>query len=104
MHITGGVPPQPKTYRCRVGEDYRMPLPMEVCQALQVRPGHQVDLLVQGDWVEMRHAWPCCQLCGGSKNLRIVRPSFLCEDCVARIRALDLALPPLPEDAGLREG
>ena len=71
MRITGGVPPQPKTYRCRVGEDYRMPLPMEVCQALQVRPGHQVDLLVQGDWVEMRHAWPCCQLCGGSKNLRI---------------------------------
>ena len=64
MYLTGGIPPQPMVYRCTVDEEWRICLPVEVRQALNVRPEHRVDLTVKGNKVEMAHAWPCCQLCG----------------------------------------
>ena len=67
MYLTGGIPPQPMVYRCTVDEEWRICLPVEVRQALNVRPEHRVDLTVKGNKVEMAHAWPCCQLCGGSE-------------------------------------
>ena len=70
MYLTGGIPPQPMVYRCTVDEEWRICLPVEVRQALNVRPEHRVDLTVKGNKVEMAHAWPCCQLCGGSEGLR----------------------------------
>ena len=79
-------------------------LPSEVCQVLQVRTGHRVDFRILEDRVELFHAWPCCQLCGGSEKLRQIRHSFVCTACLEAIRAADLSLPPLPDDAGLREG
>ena len=66
MRLTGGVPPQPKFYRCAVQEGDLVRLPSEVCQVLQVRTGHRVDFRILEDRVELFHAWPCCQLCGGS--------------------------------------
>lgn len=33
-----------------------------------------------------------------------IRHSFVCTACLEAIRAADLSLPPLPDDAGLREG
>ena len=68
MYLTGGIPPQPMVYRCSVDEEWRIQLPVEVRQALNVRPEHRVDLTVKGNKVEMAHAWPCCQLCGGAEN------------------------------------
>ena len=106
MYLTGGIPPQPMVYRCTVDEEWRICLPVEVRQALNVRPEHRVDLTVKGKKVEMAHAWPCCQLCGGSEGLRRFRRSvFLCEPCLKQVWEQDLdRLPPLPEDAGLWEG
>ena len=79
MYLTGGIPPQPMVYRCSVDEEWRIQLPVEVRQALNVRPEHRVDLTVKGNKVEMAHAWPCCQLCGGAERLRRLRRSvFLC--------------------------
>ena len=101
---TGHVPKQPVVYRCEMDAEGFILLPVQVQQALGLQAGHRVDLQVLGDRVQMSHAWPCCRLCGGSRKLRIVRPSFLCEDCLERIRALDPDTPPLPEDVGLREG
>ena len=106
MYLTGGIPPQPMVYRCSVDEEWRIQLPVEVRQALNVRPEHRVDLTVKGNKVEMAHAWPCCQLCGGAERLRRLRRSvFLCEPCLRQLREQELdRLPPLPEDAGLWEG
>ena len=104
MRLTGGVPPQPKFYRCAVQEGDLVRLPSEVCQVLQVRTRHRVDFRILEDRVEFFHAWPCCQLCGGSEKLRQIRHSFVCTACLEAIRAADLSLPPLPDDAGLREG
>ena len=104
MGLIGGVPLQPKFYRSAVQEGDLVRLPPEVCQVLRVRPGHRVDFRVLEDRVELLHAWPCCQLCGGSEGLRQIRRSFLCRSCLEEIRAADLSLPPLPDDAGLREG
>ncbi len=106
MYLTGGIPPQPMVYRCTVDEEWRICLPVEVRQALNVRPEHRVDLMVKGNKVEMAHAWPCCQLCGGAERLRRLRRSvFLCEPCLKQLREQELdRLPPLPEDAGLWEG
>ena len=73
MYLTGGIPPQPMVYRCSVDEEWRIQLPVEVRQALNVRPEHRVDLTVKGNKVEMAHAWPCCQLCGGAERLRRLR-------------------------------
>ena len=78
-------------------------LPSEVCQVLQVRTGHRVDFRILEDRVELFHAWPCCQLCGRSEALYLVRPVFVCKNCLDRIRALDLSRPPLPDDLGLLE-
>ena len=103
MRLTGGVPPQPKFYRCAVQEGDLVRLPSEVCQVLQVRTRHRVDFRILEDRVELFHAWPCCQLCGGSEKLRQIRRSFLCNACLEAIRAADLSLPPLPDDAGLRK-
>lgn len=105
MYLTGGVPPQPKFYRSAVQEGDLVRLPPEVCQVLRLRPGHQVDFHVLEDRVELLHAWPCCQLCGGSEKLRRIRRSFVCQTCLEAIRTADLSLfSPLPDDAGLREG
>lgn len=56
MYLTGGIPPQPMVYRCSVDEEWRIQLPVEVRQALNVRPEHRVDLTVKGNKVEMAHA------------------------------------------------
>ena len=105
MCLTGGVPPQPKFYRSAVQEGDLVRLPPEVCQVLRLRPGHRVDFHVLEDRVELLHAWPCCQLCGGSEKLRRIRRSFVCQTCLEAIRTADLSLfSPLPDDAGLREG
>ena len=81
MYLTGGIPPQPMVYRCTVDEEWRICLPVEVRQALNVRPEHRVDLTVKGNKVEMAHAWPCCQLCGGSEGLRRFRGSRIWTAC-----------------------
>ena len=101
MRLTGGIPPQPKVYRCAVEEDGLLRLPVEVRQALNLRPGHRVDFRVLEDRVEVVHAWPCCRICGSSKELRLVRPVFVCGECLRRIRDMDLTRPPLPDDMGL---
>ena len=51
MYLTGGIPPQPMVYRCTVDEEWRICLPVEVRQALNVRPEHRVDLTVKGNKV-----------------------------------------------------
>ena len=104
MRKTGSNAEPSKLYRCSVGEGGVVRLPQAVCYALQLRPGHQVDFQVTEDHVEVFHARPCCQLCGGSEKLRQIRHSFVCTACLEAIRAADLSLPPLPDDAGLREG
>lgn len=67
MYLTGGIPPQPMVYRCSVDEEWRIQLPVEVRQALNVRPEHRVDLTVKGNKVEMAHACPAAS-CAGARR------------------------------------
>ena len=101
LTTNGEIPKQPSVYRCILREDGSISLPVPVQQALQLRPGHGVDFRVLEDRVEVVHAWPCCRICGSSKELRLVRPVFVCGECLRRIRDMDLPRPPLPDDMGL---
>lgn len=49
MYLTGGIPPQPMVYRCSVDEEWRIQLPVEVRQALNVRPEHRGGPDSQGE-------------------------------------------------------
>ena len=105
LPLTGGIPPAPKVYRSQVGEDGLLRLPPEVCQTLRLRPSHWADFHVHADGrVDVTHAWPCCQLCGGSYRLRRLAPTFICEKCLKRVQGMDPATPPLPDDVGLWDG
>ena len=97
MYLTGGILPQPMVYRCSVDEEWRIQLPVEVRQALNVRPEHRVDLTVKGNKVEMAHAWPCCQLCGGRGEgcAASAGASSCASPCLKQLREQELdRLPP----------
>ena len=104
MVPTGQIPKQPKIYRCELDEEGRIRLPIQVQQVLRLKPFHRVDLKVEDGRVTLEHAWPCCYLCGGSRELRRFHGAFLCETCLNQIRSEDYNPDPLPDDVGLFEG
>ena len=65
----------------------RIVVPVEMRRMLEISPGDELEISVQGDSITLSRLRRGCVFCGSDDNLRTVRDKEVCTDCANEVKS-----------------
>ncbi len=72
----------------KVDELGRVVIPIEIRNSLGIQSGDGLEIFVEGDKISLVRASDKCAVCGGETGLVEFGKSFVCIDCIQKIKSI----------------